>query len=175
MCERSFPLRGNVIMRLDSGLRRAASGVLPSRCIQDFLSINDGSVGILPKFESIPFFEFPLLSMLSLHHATTPSFRVTSVIYGHAYRDVGGRAASGTSRRGSPVCGERARLHGCRWQSGVWNRPPRMPIAARRRPACKEEVIPASRECDCATGFRPSPGSFGRPALSLHTGLPVHK
>ena len=27
---------------LDSGLRRAATGILPSRRIQDFLSINDG-------------------------------------------------------------------------------------------------------------------------------------
>ena len=97
MCERSFPLRGNVIVRLDSGLRRAASGVLPSRCIQDFLSINDGSVGILPKFGSVPFSEFASLSMLSLHHATTPSFRATSVIYGHACMDAGGRAASGTA------------------------------------------------------------------------------
>ena len=30
---------------LDSGLRRAAAGVLPSRRIQDFLSINDGGGG----------------------------------------------------------------------------------------------------------------------------------
>ena len=28
--------------RLDSSLRRAATGLLPSRRIQDFLSINDG-------------------------------------------------------------------------------------------------------------------------------------
>ena len=27
---------------LDSGLRRAAAGILPSRRIQDFLSVNDG-------------------------------------------------------------------------------------------------------------------------------------
>ena len=44
------------------------------------------------------------------------------VIYGHAYRDVGGRAASGTSGRESPVCGERA-----------W-----MPVAAQRRLACMD-------------------------------------
>ena len=34
---------GNVLNQsLDSGLRRAAPGILPSRRIQDFLSINDG-------------------------------------------------------------------------------------------------------------------------------------
>ena len=34
---------GNVFNQsLDSGLRRAAPGLLPSRRIQDFLSINDG-------------------------------------------------------------------------------------------------------------------------------------
>ena len=55
----SFPLRGNGLCKpLDSGLRRAATGILgglfptplyrlrpvgvPSRRIQDFLSINDG-------------------------------------------------------------------------------------------------------------------------------------
>ena len=38
----SFPLRGNGLYKpLDSGLRRAATGILPSRRIQDFLSIND--------------------------------------------------------------------------------------------------------------------------------------
>ena len=38
----SFPLGGNVCDKpLDSGLRRAATGLLPSRRIQDFLSIND--------------------------------------------------------------------------------------------------------------------------------------
>ena len=39
----SFPPGGNVSNKpLDSGLRRAATGILPSRRIQDFLSINDG-------------------------------------------------------------------------------------------------------------------------------------
>ena len=39
----SFPLRRNGLDKpLDSGLCRAAPGVLPSRRIQDFLSINDG-------------------------------------------------------------------------------------------------------------------------------------
>ena len=39
----SFPLCGNGLSQpLDSGLRRAATGILPSRRIQDFLSINDG-------------------------------------------------------------------------------------------------------------------------------------
>ena len=39
----SFPPSGNVSNKpLDSGLRRAATGILPSRRIQDFLSINDG-------------------------------------------------------------------------------------------------------------------------------------
>ena len=34
---------GNVLIKtLDSGLRRAALGILPSRRIQDFLSINNG-------------------------------------------------------------------------------------------------------------------------------------
>ena len=38
-------LGGNVLNKpLDSGLRRAAKGFLPSRRIQDFLSINDGGV-----------------------------------------------------------------------------------------------------------------------------------
>ena len=31
---------------LDSGLHRTATGILPSRRIQDFLSVNDGEVGI---------------------------------------------------------------------------------------------------------------------------------
>ena len=39
----SFPPSGNVCNKpLDSGLRRAATGILPSRRIPDFLSINDG-------------------------------------------------------------------------------------------------------------------------------------
>ena len=39
----SFPLCGNDLFQpLDSGLRRAATGLLPSRRIPDFLSINDG-------------------------------------------------------------------------------------------------------------------------------------
>ena len=34
---------GNVLIKpLDSGLRRAAPDIVPSRRIQDFLSINDG-------------------------------------------------------------------------------------------------------------------------------------
>ena len=38
----SFPLCGNGLSQpLDSGLRRAATGILPSRRIQNFLSIND--------------------------------------------------------------------------------------------------------------------------------------
>ena len=38
---------GNVLNQsLDSGLRRAAPGILPSRRIQDFLSINDGEAKI---------------------------------------------------------------------------------------------------------------------------------
>ena len=38
----SFPLYGNGLDKpMDSGLRRAATGILPSRRIQDFLSIND--------------------------------------------------------------------------------------------------------------------------------------
>ena len=28
--------------------------------------------------------------------------------------------------------------------------------AGQSSPACKEEGIPAKRECDCATGFQPS-------------------
>ena len=49
---------------------------------------------------------------------------VTSfVIYGHAYRDVGGRAASGTSGRGSPVCPACSRQ----------GREGKTPVAARRR------------------------------------------
>ena len=41
-CVLSFPLCGNGLLKpLDSGLRRAATGVLPSRRIQDFLPIND--------------------------------------------------------------------------------------------------------------------------------------
>ena len=39
----SFPPSGNVSNKsLDSGLRRVATGILPSRRIQDFLPINDG-------------------------------------------------------------------------------------------------------------------------------------
>ena len=53
--------------------------------------------------------------------------------YGHACMDAGGRAASGTSRRGSPVCGERAG----------------MPVAARR-----------SRESP-SSSFRRRPESSG--------------
>ena len=41
----SFPPGGNVFYKpLDSGFRRAATGILPSRRIPDFLSINDGKV-----------------------------------------------------------------------------------------------------------------------------------
>ena len=40
-------VRGNGLFKpLDSGLRRAATGLLPSRRIQDFLSINDGGAGV---------------------------------------------------------------------------------------------------------------------------------
>ena len=46
--------------------------------------------------------------------------------------------------RSRPVCGERARLHGCRWQSGVWNRPPRMSEAARRKPESSKAKRAAS-------------------------------
>ena len=43
----SFPLRGHGLSKpLDSSLRRAAPGFLPSRRIQDFLSINDGEAGV---------------------------------------------------------------------------------------------------------------------------------
>ena len=43
----SFPLCGNGLCKsLDSGLRRAATGLLPSRRIPDFLSINDGGAGV---------------------------------------------------------------------------------------------------------------------------------
>ena len=42
-CVLSFPLCGNGLCKpLDSGLRRAATGFLPSRRIPDFLSVNDG-------------------------------------------------------------------------------------------------------------------------------------
>ena len=38
---------GNVLYKpLDSGFRRAATGILPSRRIQDILSINDGGDGV---------------------------------------------------------------------------------------------------------------------------------
>ena len=33
---------------MQAGLRRAATGILPSRRIQDFLSINDGGGGFQP-------------------------------------------------------------------------------------------------------------------------------
>ena len=69
----SFPrYRNGLLKPLDSGLRRAATGILggsfptplyrlrpvgvPSRRIQDFLSINDGRVDAgLPRSKSVPF------------------------------------------------------------------------------------------------------------------------
>ena len=56
----SFPRCGNGLLKpLDSGLRRAATGILPSRRIQDFLSINDGG-GEFPLSQSRPAFLFRL-------------------------------------------------------------------------------------------------------------------
>ena len=56
-----FPANVNSITRLtsrptllDSGLRRAATGIPPSRRIQDFLSINDDGGGNDGEVESAP-------------------------------------------------------------------------------------------------------------------------
>ena len=77
---------GNVLLKpLDSGLRRAATGLLPSRRIQDFLSINDGEARI--KAIRLPVCVY--------------CFVVIPAKAGiHACMDAGGKAASGTGSRG---------------------------------------------------------------------------
>ena len=112
----SFPLCGNGLCNpLDSGLRRAATGVLgglfptplyrlrpvgvPSRRIQDFLSINDergwGSGTRQAWQRGCRDGDNPI-----------PTPVVIPAKAGiHAYRDVSGRAASGTGRRGREAGG----------------------------------------------------------------------
>ena len=81
----SFPPRGNGLYQaLDSGLRR-----------------NDGAFGSLPR----------LLFFCCSYHSYPVVIPAKAGI--HAYRDVGGRAASGTSRRGRRAEG----LRDCRFLS----------------------------------------------------------
>ena len=58
---------------LDSGLRRAAMGILPSRRIQDFLSINDGEEE--KSLVAIPMARLPLQANARLR--PLPSFMDT--------------------------------------------------------------------------------------------------
>ena len=80
----TFPLCGNGLCKPpDSGFRRAATGLLPSRHIQDCLSINDGEVdsGLCWNDGGVP--------------TASSSFQRKL-----ACMDAGGRAASGTGGRG---------------------------------------------------------------------------
>ena len=73
--------------------RPVPDAALPPASMQASLRWNDGGAEVRNS-----------AGMAKRLSGQRPAFSLPAVIYGHAYRDVSGRAASGTSRRGSPVC-----------------------------------------------------------------------